>query len=368
MRVIKREKWGDSMIKVYTDGSYKHGLVGYGYMIFDGVELVAKSVTVRRPQTSLKNVEGEILAVLAAFRKLKELYLNLQGDTVIIACDLEECKRIYQGLNEKEENDHVSDEERNFFSKCRESAKEIVSSLNCRVSFETVKGHEHPTHNQLDSAIFKIINKRAVIQNNFQELRSAPNSQNKSDFAYIPSHIFSIHEYEYLKEVFTLLRNTDNCWRVCDIEAVIAESGIKYDKAKSLLDRPLEILLDDSVRYGVLEKIDDKYRASDIKDFFYREIKNVTPQTVHNPSDNERKNSVYVQGYKNFIVNILSKNQKALSAEEIEQITVEKNQVWQSEKSKEKLTFVQLLDVLVKEGRIKKISKNGKSYYRFSQN
>ncbi|MEJ5257152.1 MAG: RNase H family protein [Fervidobacterium sp.] len=356
------------MIKVYTDGSYKHGLVGYGYMIFDGVELVAKNVTVKRPQTSLKNVEGEIMAVLAAFRKLKELYLNLQGDTIIIASDLDECRKLYQGINDRSEGSCESEKEHNFFSQCKQSVKDIVISLNCKVSFEKIKGHEHPIHNQLDSAILKIINKRSVIQNHTQESKEIPIIQNNCADAYIPSHLFSRYEYEYLKEVFALLKNSNSCWNVEDIEAVMAESGMKYDKTKSLLDRSLEILLDDSVRYGVLEKIDGKYSASDIRDFFYREIKNVTPPIVHTLSDTERKNSVYVQGYKNFIVNILSKSNKALSAEEIEQITIKKNQVWQSEKSKHKLTFVQLLDELVKEGRIKKILKNGKSYYRCSQN
>ncbi len=83
------------MIKLFVDGSYKSGFVGYAYSIHDGNDFVVKDIIIRKPKTSLKNVEGELAAIVSAFSKIKLLYGSLKGEKIIIASDLQSARDFY---------------------------------------------------------------------------------------------------------------------------------------------------------------------------------------------------------------------------------------------------------------------------------
>ena len=121
-------------MKIYTDGSYKSGFVGYAYLIYDNNELVVENVIIRRPETSLKNVEAELLAVMAALTELKNYIVRCKGERVVIASDLTEVRNFY-GNALKNQSD-ISNDQKNSSEKNSDASKEkkIPRSTNRTIS------------------------------------------------------------------------------------------------------------------------------------------------------------------------------------------------------------------------------------------
>jgi ribonuclease HI len=367
---------GGAVIKIYTDGSYKSGFVGYAYSIYDNNELVVKNVIIRRPETSLKNVEAELLAVMAALTKLKELYCSLKGERVVLASDLTEVRNFY-GNALKNQSD-ISNDQKNSSEKNSDATKEkkfqealiaqfreIIRHLGCELSFEYVRGHwMNVLHNSVDSTLLRIINKRIATE---KEIIANDKQSDKSGLvvAYLPSHIFSEFEFQYIKELHKILSETKSEETSLSIKLMMRNNGFVYEPHKSKLKRKFEELLEDAVRYKVLTKVGDeenscRYKANNIKKIVYATInlRKETSEQIGAKTKSTTQNNKYESDYKNFLVNILKKNKKPMTVQQIKAVTIERKYPWRQEKSSGMKTFEALLEELVKEGRITKI--NGK--------
>jgi len=140
----------NGVIRVYTDGSYKNGMISYGFMLsgfgFDGTINVSTS----RPGTALQNVEAELKAVLEALKYLKRNYGALNNYTLILCYDLELIKSILTNPRAQARNGYL----RNYV----EQFRILQQSLGCKILFEKVKGHYHEIHNRLDRAVRRRLN------------------------------------------------------------------------------------------------------------------------------------------------------------------------------------------------------------------
>lgn len=363
------------MIKIYTDGSYKSGFVGYAYSVYDNNELVVKNIIVSRPETSLKNVEAELLAVIAALTKVKELYRSLKGERVIIASDLTEVRNFY-GNALKNHNSTSSDQknsieqthatkEKKFLQTLIAQFQSIIKQLGCELSFEYVRGHGmNVLHNSVDSTLLKIINKRIALE---KEITTKNEQSDKSRLAvaYLPSHIFSEFEFKYIKELHKILSETKSEETSLSIKLIMRNNGFVYEPQKSKLKRKFEELLEDAVRYKVLIRVGEdennkRYKANNVKEIVYATInlRKQTSEQIERKPGNITQNNQYESDYKNFLVNILKKNNKPMTVDQIRAVTIERKYPWRQEKSSGMKTFEALLEELVNEGRITKT--NGK--------
>lgn len=330
----------------------------------------------RRPETSLKNVEAELLAVMAALTKLKELYCSLKGERVVIASDLTEVRnfygnafknQIYISIDQKNSSEKNSDatKEKKFQEALIAQFREIVRHLGCKLSFEYVRGHwMNVLHNSVDSTLLRIINKRIATE---KEIIANDKQSNKSGLAvaYLPSHIFSEFEFQYIKELHKILSETKSEETPLSIKLMMRNNGFVYEPHKSKLKRKFEELLEDAVRYKVLTKVGDegnscRYKANNIKKIVYATInlRKETSEQIGTKTKSTTQNNKYESDYKNFLVNILKKIKKPVTVQQIKAVTIERKYPWRQEKSSGMKTFEALLEELVKEGRITKT--NGK--------
>lgn len=137
-------------LKVYTDGSFKGGFVGYGFLI-QGTGVAETIVTkVSRPGTTLQNVEAELKAVLCALKYIKDSKLYEKFRAIIICYDMEGVKNLLTNKSAQAKN--------GYFKMYSEEFEKLTKGINCRISFEKIKGHEHPIHNKIDIAVRRKLN------------------------------------------------------------------------------------------------------------------------------------------------------------------------------------------------------------------
>lgn len=149
LQIIKK---GDDnfMVKIFTDGSFKDGYVGYGFLI-EGVGIQEQLVTkVSRPGTTLTNVEAELRAVLSALKYVRDTKLYEKARVIVICYDMDGVKKLLTNKSAHERN--------GFFRVYAEEFEKLTKAINCKISFEKVRGHEHTIHNKIDRAIRRKLN------------------------------------------------------------------------------------------------------------------------------------------------------------------------------------------------------------------
>lgn len=140
-------KKGDDnfLVRIYTDGSYKDGFVGYGFLI-EGIGiheiLLAK---VSRPGTVMMNVEAELRAVLYAMRYLYNSELYKKITEIVFYYDFEGVVDLLRNKSAHRRN--------GFFRVYAEEFYRLAKAMQCEIRFEKVKGHSHPVHNKVDVAV-----------------------------------------------------------------------------------------------------------------------------------------------------------------------------------------------------------------------
>ncbi|WP_448374524.1 RNase H family protein [Fervidobacterium sp.] len=138
------------MVKVYTDGSFKEGYVGYGFLIQGtGVSetLVAK---VSRPGTTLQNVEAELKAVLEALKYIRDNRIYEKARVIVICYDMDGVKKLLTNDSSQSRNGYIKTYAEMF--------ERLSKEINCKISFEKIRGHEHPVHNRVDIAVRRKLN------------------------------------------------------------------------------------------------------------------------------------------------------------------------------------------------------------------
>lgn len=354
------------MIKIYTDGSYKDGFIGYSYLIYDNSAMVVKNIIVRKAMTTLRNVEAEILAVLAALAKLKSLYLTLQDERVIIASDLIDVRNILgSALKEKsdkescfmhEESGNVSNKsaEEVVLERYKNEFRQSVEELKCTISFEYVRGHgSNMHHNSVDSALLKMINIRISAET--QVKKSNEKNKEKKVEAYLPDHLYSQYEFQFIREVHRRLSEMSVSQTAESIRLLMENDGFVYEPSKSKMKRKVHELLEDAVRYKILIKEDGKYKAAEVDEIFYMHVdvkREENEQKKVSEQINSKKISQYENDYKNFLVNLLRKEKRPLSLSEIMLLTIERKNPWIKEKGSRKQSLRELLNDIAQEGRI----------------
>ncbi|MEN3041863.1 MAG: hypothetical protein ABDH59_00930, partial [Fervidobacterium sp.] len=346
------------MIRVFTDGSYKHGIIAYGFLIIcNGVEVSLQARTARAI-TSLKNVEAELMAVISAFEELDKMFSELIDERIILAHDLSIIRSIFsinscekfQMNGDEEEIDTKNTKNKHFLRYAQEKIKALVNKLQCNVSLEKIVSHNHEIHNRVDRVLSIILDYRLKMKEfaeKTKKKRREVSLQNSgSSIIKVSNSLFSKYEFDYMNSIINKLSKLQKPIHYSEIEEILTEKNGPFIKSKSKFKRDLRTLLNDMVLYGYISEIDDEtYEYKPVK-LTYCDLANV-----------EKRNEIpqYVNDYMNFIVNYIKKVKIPVSEGEIALYSKEKKYEWIPRKF-EGRSLKELLEYMVSIGKLKKSS------------
>lgn len=363
------------MIKIYTDGSYKNGIIAYGFLIIDnGVEVALKART-SRTTTDLKNVEAEVTAVIDALEELEKMYFNLNGERVILAYDLSSMKNFLLGNKTKDDNPEINEEllnvqteqnrkNKEFLEYVQKKFESIRNNLQCEIAFEKVRGHNHEIHNKVDRLLSIILEHRLKLQEKAkrQELNMDKlTHQEEIPTIKVSCSLYSKYEYDYMGFIINRLSKSERPLAYEEIEAITIETNNRFLKENSNFKRTLKTLLEDMVQNGyILEPQKGFYEYKPVK-LVYTESK-IFKQTKKEEVKSEI--SEYVLNYMNFISNYIKKVGNFVSYQDILEYSKSRKNEWLPQKFNN-MSLQELLEFMVSN---KKLIKNNEGEYFINEN
>lgn len=367
------------MIKIYTDGSYKHGIIVYGFLIIqNGVE-VALRARATRTSTDLKNVEAEVLAVMDALEELQKMYVNLKGERVILAYDLSSMKNILLGskTQEQDENSEKENEEsldvttkqnnknKKFLEYVQNKFKNLKNNLQCEISFEKVRGHNHEIHNKVDRLLSIILEHRLKLQLQGQPKKQELNinkliNQDEIPKIKVSNSLYSKYEYDYMGFIIKRLSRSQKPLSYEEIEAITIEANNKFLSENSNFRRTLKTLLKEMAQNGYISEPQTGF-------YEYKPVKLVyTENEIFKQTKKEKKKEIseYVLNYMNFISNYIRKVGNFVSYQEILEYATSRKNEWLPQKFNN-LSLKDLLEFMVSN---EKLIKNSEGNYFINEN
>lgn len=371
------------MIKIYTDGSYKKGIIVYGFLIIqNGVE-VALRASATRTSTDLKNVEAEVLAVIDALEELQKMYVNLKGERIILAYDLSSMKDILLGskTQEQDENSEKENEEsleesldvttkqnnknKKFFEYVQNKFKNLKNNLQCDISFEKVRGHNHEIHNKVDRLLSIILEHRLKLQLQEQPKKQELNINKSTNQDEIPkikvsNSLYSKYEYDYMGFIIKRLSRSEKPLSYEEIETITIEANNKFLSENSNFRRTLKTLLKEMAQNGYISEPQTGF-------YEYKPVKLVyTENEIFKQTKKEEKKEIseYVLNYINFISNYIRKVGNFVSYQEILEYATSRKNEWLPQKFNN-FSLEDLLEFMVSN---KKLIKNSEGNYFINEN
>ncbi|MEM5872131.1 MAG: hypothetical protein QW051_04625 [Candidatus Aenigmatarchaeota archaeon] len=365
------------MVKIYTDGSYKKGIIVYGFLIIqNGVE-VALRARATRTSTDLKNVEAEVLAVIDALEELQKMYGNLKGERVILAYDLSSMKDILLGskTQEQDENSEKENEEsldvatkqnnknKKFFEYVQNKFKNLKNNLQCEISFEKVRGHSHEIHNKVDRLLSIILEHRLRLQEQIKKQEVNINKitpQNSIPTMKVSNSLYSKYEYDYMGFIIKRLSRSEKPLSYEEIETITIEANNKFLSENSNFRRTLKNLLKEMAQNGYISE-------PQLGFYEYKPVKLVyTENEIFKQTKKEKKKEIseYVLNYINFISNYIRKVGNFVSYQEILEYATSRKNEWLPQKF-DNFSLEDLLEFMVSN---KKLIKNSEGNYFINEN
>ncbi|KAF2961045.1 hypothetical protein [Fervidobacterium sp. 2310opik-2] len=260
------------MIKIYTDGSYVSGLIGYGCLIHANGE---KKITIgfSKPKTRLENVEAEVRALIFGMETLLKSGITFENEHIVLATDQMNIENLLTRYGKKElleenkeDNDFEFDEKKpakkmvkeEFFTESGIKFLQLKSKfeeMGCKVSFEKVISHSHVFHNELDETIKKILKKKAAKKLFNKVIKSKKLKQEKKFTRVVSASMFTECQYNYMRFIIKNLRIAGRPMSMDEIRELTIYAP--YTPGKVRFAKEIEGLVNEMVFHRYIKKTKD---------------------------------------------------------------------------------------------------------------